>query len=281
MKTTIAALVLCSAWLTTQGCDQREEPTAAHASRSAPSQRVSATGKIEGVMEADVASKLSGRIARYLHAEGDEVEAGAPVVQLEARDLEARVREAAARARLARLALDRVRKLSAEHVVSRSELDQVSSEHAAAAATLDEVGAEFEYATIRAPFRGTVVRKFKEVGEAVSITIGPDPLFRLADLSRLKVTAEVPENEIAGLRVGQRADVSTDAYPGERFPATVARVGLAAGRKRLRSDDPRERLDEKVIEVELHLPGDARLRSGMTVDVAIDVADPPDLGRSP
>ena len=119
------------------------------------------------------------------------------------------------------------------------------------------------------------MRKFKEVGEAVSTTIGPDPLFRLADLSRLKVTAEIPENDIAPVHAGQRAEVTTDAYPGERFSATVARVGLAAGRKRLRSDDPRERLDEKVIEVELHLAGDVRLRSGMTVDVSVDVDEGP------
>lgn len=274
-RTTIARLALCSAWLLVQGCAQREEVSEAHAVRPAHASRVFATGKVEGLIEADVASKISGRVARYLRGEGEEVDAGSPVVQLEERDLEARVREAAARAHVARLALERTRKLRDERVVSVSEFDRVASEHAVAAATLDGAHAELEYATIRAPFRGTVVRKFKEVGEAVSISVGPDPLFRLADLSRLKVTAEVPENEIAAVRAGQRAEVTTDAYSGERFPATVARVGLAAGRKRLRSDDPRERLDEKVIEVELHLAGDPRLRSGMTVDVSVEVGDRP------
>lgn len=269
----IARLALCSAWLVACSCGQREQVTAAV--RPSPPRRVSATGRIEGLTEADVASKMSGRIAAYVHGEGDEVDAGAAVVRLEDRDLEARMREAAARERVARLALERIQKLRDEQVVAASELDRVTSEHAAAAATLDEMRAMLAYATVRAPFRGTVVRKFKEVGEAVSTTIGPDPLFRLADLSRLKVTAEIPENDIAPVRAGQPAEVTTDAYPGERFPATVARVGLAAGRKRLRSDDPRERLDEKVIEVELHLAGDARLRSGMTVDVSVDVDDRP------
>ena len=81
MRTTIAALVLCSAWLAAQGCGPPEEPAAAHASKPARAQRVSATGKVEGFMEADVAPKLSGRITSYLHAEGEVVEAGAPVVQ--------------------------------------------------------------------------------------------------------------------------------------------------------------------------------------------------------
>jgi RND family efflux transporter MFP subunit len=262
--------------LSAYGCGRGEDVTVAHAIRSTPPGRVFAAGRIEGFMEADVASKISGRVTAYLHDEGDEVEAGAAVVQLEDRDLEARVRESAARARLARLAFERIGKLHDERIVSASELDRVASEDAAAAATLDETRAMLAYATVRAPFRGTVVRKFKEVGEAVSISIGPDPLFRLADLSRLKVVVEVPENDIAAVRTGQPAEVTTDAYAGERFPATVARVGLAAGRKRVRSDDPRERLDEKIVEVELHLAGDPRLRSGMTVDASIDVgAGPP------
>jgi RND family efflux transporter MFP subunit len=276
LATRIARLVLSSAVLLACGCGQREEVTTVHAIRPLPRGRVFATGRIEGFTEADVASKISGRVAAYLYGEGDEVEAGAAVVRLEDHDLDARVREAAARARQARLALERIGKLHDERVVSVSELDRVAAEDAVAAATLDEMRAVLAYATVRAPFRGTVVRKFKEVGEAVSISVGPDPLFRLADLSRLKVMAEVPENDIAAVRAGQSAEVTTDAYAGERFPATVARVGLAAGRKRLRSDDPRERLDEKVIEVELHLAGDARLRSGMTVDASIEVdARPP------
>jgi len=249
--------------------------TVAHEVRTLPTGRVFATGRVEGFTEADVASKISGRVAAYLHEEGDEVGAGEPVVHLEDGDLVARVRAAEARARLARLAFERIGRLQDERVVSVSELDRVASEDAAAAATLDEMRAVLAYATVRAPFRGTVVRKFKEIGEAVSISVGPDPLFRLADLSRLKVIAEVPETDIAAVRAGQPAEVTLNAYAGERFPATVARVGLAAGRKRLRSDDPRERLDEKVVEVELHLDGDLRLRSGMTVDASIEVAARP------
>ncbi len=74
------------------------------------------------------------------------------------------------------------------------------------------------------------------------------------------------------MRLDQRAMVTTEAYPGERFAATVTRIGLAVGRKKARSDDPRERIDEKVVEVELALAADARLKSGMTVDVEIDPA---------
>ncbi len=160
-----------------------------------------------------------------------------------------------------------MRRLRREALVSASDLDRVEAEARSAEAALDLARVILDYATIKALFTGTMVRKFKEVGEGVLLSGIPEPLFRIADLSRSKVRAEVPETDIAGVRTGEAADVTPEAYPGERFAATVTRVGLAVGRKHLRSDDPRERRDEKVVEVELALAGDPRLKSGMTVDV--------------
>jgi RND family efflux transporter MFP subunit len=214
-----------------------------------------------------VTSKLRGRIVRFEYDEGDEVQADAPVVRLEDRDLRTRVRGAEARAGEAARVLKRTRALRGKGIASESELDRAESNYLTRAAALDEARVMLAYATIKAPFAGTLVRKFKEVGESVTTDGGADPVFQIADLSQLKVTAEVPENDIAAIRVGQPADVTAEALPAHRFPATVLRIGMAVGRKHMRSDDPRERLYEKVIEVELSLAGDARLRTGMTVDV--------------
>jgi RND family efflux transporter MFP subunit len=263
--------VLCSGSLLAAGCHSATVGSSAAADNSAaPVHHVTATGRVEGWREADVASKLPGRVLRFEHQEGDNVAAGAPVVQLENLDLQARVRAAAARARRARLDLARMQTLETQAIVSASELDRATSTYQAAAAALDEAQLMLEYTTIRAPFRGTVLRKFKEVGEGVATSGSPDPVFHIADLSELKITAEVPEIDIAAVWTGQPAELSADAYEGARFAATVSRIGAAVGRKRFRSDNPREQLDEKVIEVELALPGDARLKSGMTVDVVFD-----------
>ncbi len=265
----IRPLLLASVALLASACahDARDAPAAAAAStRSAP--RVVATGRIEGWREADVISKLPGRILRIEYEEGDTIEPEAPVVHLEDHDLEAKMHEAAAHATNAERALARLRQLRADAIVSASDLDRAEAEARSAEAALDLARVRLEYATIKAPFRGTMIRKFKEVGEGVLVSGIPEPIFRIADLSRLKVRAEVPEIDIASVRVGQMAEMTLESYPGDRFSATVTRVGLAVGRKQLRSDDPRERRDEKVIEVELALPGDTRLKSGMTVDVA-------------
>jgi len=268
--------VLCSAWLLVAGCQTAAGGAGASADSSpAPHHPVMATGRVEGWREADVASKLPGRVLRFECAEGDEVAVGAPVVQLEDLDLQARVRAAAASARQAQLDLARMRALRAQAIVSASELDRAESTARAAAAALDEARSMVDYATIRAPFSGTVLRKFKEVGEGVATGGPPDPVVHIADLSRLKIIAEVPEIDIAAVRTGQAAEITADAYTGASFAATVSRVGAAVGRKRVRSDNPRQLLDEKVIEVELALPGDARLKSGMTVDVVFRTSPRP------
>lgn len=271
MWMSLRPLLLASVVLLAGACahDAGDAPTAAAASTTMRSaQQVVATGRIEGWREADVISKLPGRILRIDYEEGDTIELEAPVVHLENHDLEAKVHEAAAHATNAEHALARVRQLRAGAIVSASDLDRAEADARSANAALDLARVTLEYATIRAPFRGTMVRKFKEVGEGVQVSGLPEPIFRIADLSRLKVRAEVPEIDIAKVRLGQMAEVTLEAYPGERFVATVTRVGLAVGRKQMRSDDPRERRDEKVIEVELALDGDIRLKSGMTVDVA-------------
>lgn len=260
-----AASVLLAA-----GCRSPAGDDSAVAAGPTVARRIQATGRVEGWREADVISKIPGRVLRVVHGEGDQVAEGTPVVELESRDLAARVREADARATETALDLDRLRALGAQRLIAPSELDRARAEHATAVAALDQARATLEYGTIRAPFAGTVLRRFKEIGEGVLVNGPPDPLFRIADLSRLKVIAEVPEIDLGGLRDGGTAQVVAEAYPGVQFPARLARIGLAVGRKRLRSDDPRERLDEKVVEVELHLAADPRLLSGMTVDVVFE-----------
>jgi RND family efflux transporter MFP subunit len=265
--TTGRSIALLSALLAA-GCGGGPHASAPPADGEAAPRTVMAAGRVEGWREADVASKLPGRIRSFEVAVGDEVEAGAAVARLEDRDLVAREHEAAARADEAERALARARALRAAGVLSASELDRAEAARATSRSALEEARALADYATVRAPFRGTVVRKWKEAGEGVSSAGPPDPLLRLADLSRLKVTAEVPETDVGAVTLGQEAIVTAEAWPDVRFPAVVSQVGLAAGRKRVRSDDPRARQDEKVIEVELALGPEPRLRTGMTVEVA-------------
>ncbi|HYV57382.1 MAG TPA: efflux RND transporter periplasmic adaptor subunit, partial [Candidatus Nitrosopolaris sp.] len=122
--------------------------------------------------------RVAGRIDRYLVEEGDHVQANDPLVQLDPRDYEAAVRRDEANLRQAHATADlraaqlrRTRALAQQGVVSRDELDIRIAEAATASAAvgqaeaaLEQAKVALEYTTLRAPRRGVILAKLKEVG---------------------------------------------------------------------------------------------------------------------
>jgi HlyD family secretion protein len=94
-------------------------------------------------------------------------------------------------------------------------------------------------------------------------------VFTVADTRRLRVRADVDETDVARIAVGQPAWVTADAYGSRRFEGTVVRVGSVLGRKNIRTDEPAEKQDTKVLETLIELAPDARLPVGLRVDVFI------------
>lgn len=184
--------------------------------------------------------RVPGRIERFLVDEGDHVEAGQLLVDLDARDYRAQAGRSAASLRLAeanrKLAesdLARIRSLSREGVVSRQELDQAESRYEVAAATVSQAENELAQARanlddtkLRSPVRGVVLAKLRGVGE-IAVPggfAGSGDLLRLADLSELRAEVDVSEADLANVRLGQDAEVVPDAYPQKRYRAKVVKL---------------------------------------------------------
>jgi RND family efflux transporter MFP subunit len=184
--------------------------------------------------------RVAGRIDRYMVEEGDHVEAGDPLVQLDAREYEAAVRRAEANltqaradAALKEAQLARARALAANGVVSRDELDVRVAEAKSAEATIGQAEATvaeariaLEYTTLRAPRRGVILAKLKEVGE-IAVPggfAGSGDLIRMANLDDLRGQVDVTESELAKIRPGQRAELVPDAYPDRRYGAHVVKL---------------------------------------------------------
>ncbi len=184
--------------------------------------------------------RVAGRIDRYLVEEGDHVQAGDPLVQLDARDYEASVRRAEANLRQARATaalretqLGRARKLAREGVISRDDLDLRAAEAETARAAVGQSEAELaqarlalEYTTLRAPRRGVILAKSKEVGE-IAVPggfAGSGDLIRMANLDDLRGQVDVTESELAKVHMGQRAELVPDAYPDRRYRAHVVKL---------------------------------------------------------
>ena len=134
---------------------------------------------------------------------------------------------------------------------------------------------------IHAPIGGVILRRHLRVGEVVaaSQTGALQPIYTLGDLSRLRVRAEIDELDIGRVQRDDPAYATIDAYGDRRFPGRVVRLGQLLGRKTLRSDNPAEKTDTKILEVLIDLdPVDdlsVRLLVGLRVQVFLPESSAP------
>lgn len=117
---------------------------------------------------------------------------------------------------------------------------------------------------VTAPAGGRVLQIKYRPGEYIMPGTG-DPLLLLGDLSRLHVRADIDERDIARVQPGMPAFVTAAAFGDQRFPGRVLEIGQRIGRKNIRTDDPKERIDTKILEVLLELDAGAPLKPGQRV----------------
>ena len=92
----------------------------------------------------------------------------------------------------------------------------------------------------------------------------------MADVSRLRVRVEVDETDVGRVALDAPAWVSAAAFGEQRFAGRVIRIGQALGRKQVFTEEPRERVDTKVLELLLELAPGAALPVGLRVDATIE-----------
>ncbi len=119
---------------------------------------------------------------------------------------------------------------------------------------------------IAAPFSGTVVKKFVEVGETL---YGGTPAFMLADLKEMIVESNIDESDIGQVNSGQDAEVLLDAYKDTKLRGKVIFIARS-------SLEVKEKGITYLVKIKLD-PSDKLLRLGMTGDVYINAASKPDV----
>jgi ABC exporter DevB family membrane fusion protein len=143
-----------------------------------------------------------------------------------------------------------------------------------ARARLEEARARYAKTLIRSPIDGTVLRKHHRNGESVSnSSTVPDPILTVGNKKVLRVRVDVDETEVSKVRVGQRAYVTADAFGKQKFWGHVVRVGEQLGRKNIRTDEPTERVDTKILETLVELEPGTQLPVGLRMDAFI-LAEP-------
>jgi len=169
----------------------------------------------------------------------------------------------------ARLAEARERNELVDNQTRIEDRNRAVAELAEARAQVAEAQALLDKTIIRSPIDGTVLRKKLHAGESVSGK-GDMPIVTLGDCSRLRVRADVDETDVARVRAGQPAWVTAEAFGDRRFTGRVIRIGQILGRKNVRTDEPTERVDTKILETLIELDPGQQLPSGLRVDTFID-----------
>jgi ABC exporter DevB family membrane fusion protein len=142
------------------------------------------------------------------------------------------------------------------------------SEVALTRARLEEARAFYQRTFVRAPISGIVLRKHRRVGESVS-TQFDSPIVTIADRSALRVRVDVDEADVSRIARGQRAYVTADAFEALKFWGRVVHVGQVLGKKNVRTDEPAERVDMKILEVLVQLDDGHELPLGLRVEAFI------------
>jgi ABC exporter DevB family membrane fusion protein len=154
---------------------------------------------------------------------------------------------------------------------AESSLREIDARLKEAQTRIDEAQARLEKTFIRSPISGVVLRKRMQAGENLSPDNTSSAIFTIADTSVLRVRVDVDETDVAKIREGQKAYVMADAYGDKKFTGRVVRIGQVLGKKNIRTDEPKERVDTKILEALIELDAGQTLPTGLRVDAYIMV----------
>ncbi len=212
-------------------------------------------GTAKAYFEADLGAKVSGYVSGLLVDIGSRVKKGQVLARIAVPELIQAQNAAAAEAKALESEYGRVEKLVARDSVTQKTLTETKNRLDAAIAKRDQIQAQLSYATIEAPFDGTVTFRSIDPGDMVFEASSPkgsgEALLRVAELDRIRVETYVPERAASWADVGDPATVYFDALPGKPFAGKVSRNSGAL--------DPATR----TLLVEIDLPNpDERIRPG-------------------
>jgi membrane fusion protein (multidrug efflux system) len=216
---------------------------------------VSAVGSLEANESVMIRPEILGRVTHVNFQEGQAVEKGRVLIELESGELTAQLAQAEASVEIARLNFDRMKRLIANDNVSKHELDQAATNLKSAEANYTLFRERLSKTRIRSPFSGYLGTRRVSPGDYVQA--GRD-IVNLEDLTTLKINFMVPEMFFSRLAVGQQVDVRVDAFPGQLFHGTVYSI------------DPRMEEQSRTVRVRAKIPNpEVKLRPGMFANVSL------------
>ncbi len=288
----IAAIVVGFNYMQSADKAKKAEEEKTEANRVESPYAAIANGKVDvegGIIQ--IAARRGGIVREVLVQEGDRVVAGQILARQE--DDEARlalqsanadVAQAESQLRLIQVEIrtaqrehDRLARLVESNFVAGSRMDQARDAIATAQARLgsqqasvqtararrDQAAYNVELTVIRAPQDGRIVRRYANPGAGAS-TLNVSNMFDLEPDAPRIARAEIVESDIPNISPGQAVEITPEGDPTKVYVGAVLRRAAVFGARKLASDDPSQRSDERVVEVVVSA-GDAPLLIGQRV----------------
>ena len=257
-------------------------------------QKVNATGRIQPKTQVRISADVSAKIMVLHVEEGDWVEEGQLLVELDreryeaaVESAEAQVRSAQANAKLVQQNMlkaekdyDRARDVVERKLESQSVLDANSAAYQVEVARYESALDQVEQAraslkqaedalsktTMYAPMAGTISDLRKEQGEiAIGSQFQEDVILVVADLTEMEAQVNVDENDIVNVQLGQEAEIEVDALFGETLTGTVYEIANTAN-----TDEQGSQNQKTEFEVKISITSETeRLRPGMTASADV------------
>jgi len=244
-----------------------------------PAQSLSLPGELDSYFQTDLFPRVGGYVKALRVDIGDHVRPGQVLAELDAPELAAALSEARSKQRVAQAGFQasrgtfrRLRQTArTAGAISPLALDQARTQAASDSLSVMAASAHYQaaaqmadYLRITAPMAGVITER----NAAPGALVGPGgqsatPLFRLKQLSRLRLRVAVPEAYVGDIHVGAPVQFNVRTFPGQNFTGKINRV---AG-----SVTPGTRAE--LVEIDVANPGE-KLKPGMFAAASIPIRSP-------
>lgn len=191
---------------------------AVEARRQAVSETLSLPATVAPNETVEIKPETDGIIQKINFSEGERVNQGRILVDLDESKFAAAVSEAEANLKLTQANFDRAKQLVRDKLISQQDYDQIAAAFSVNQAGLELKRRQLQDARVTAPFGGIVGARQVSPGQVVTRNT---TLTLLVDLDTVKVEVKVPEKYLRQLRVGQPLEFTVAAFPGEKFRGEV------------------------------------------------------------
>lgn len=191
--------------------------------------KVTASGELRAKSQIDISAETIGRIKKIFFQEGDYVNKGNLLIELDDVNADANRKLARVQLKQAEHDFNRGKKLFEKELISQENFEKIELGYEIAKARYEQALDAYRKTKIYAPISGKIMKINVEEGETAvmgTMNYQGTVLMTVADLSKMLAVVRIDETDVPDVKVGQVVEVIADALPDSTYPGAITKVGL-------------------------------------------------------